>query len=245
MLDEKALEDLGKDREQGKVTFTWGGVLEGFRMCLPIALGVFTYGLVFGVLARQAGLSLLEGGLMSLLVFAGASQFTALGMWAAPLPILTIILTTFIVNLRHILMGAALRPWFANLNFFQRYGSVFFLTDENWALTMGQFAKGKRDAAFLVGSGLALFIAWTGSGVAGQTLGNILQDPAKWGLDFAFSAVFLALLVGMWKGKSDLLPWLVAAGVAILTAQLLPDSKWYILFGGLSGSIVGALRHVD
>src|SRR5215470_13566054 len=95
-----------------KATFTRRGLLDGTRMILPLALGAFTYGAVFGVLARQAGLSVLEALLMSGLVFAGASQFVALGLWTAPLPIVALISTTLIVNLRHVLMGAALRPWF-------------------------------------------------------------------------------------------------------------------------------------
>lgn len=226
------------------VTFNIAGLLEGAKQTIPVAIGAFIYGLVLGVLTRQVGLSMLETLLMSSLVFAGASQLTALGLWVAPLPVLTIILTTLIVNLRHLLMGAALRPWFTQLNLLQRYGSLFFMTDENWALTMSQFAKGKRNGAFLLGGGLCLFVAWVSSTGLGRLLGGVVQDPSKWGLDFAFTAVFITLLVGLWKGKADILPWIAAAAVAILAAQLLPG-KWYILFGGLAGSIVGALRHAD
>jgi predicted branched-subunit amino acid permease len=72
--------------------------------------------------------------------------------------------------------------------------------------------------------------------------GSLAQNPARWGLDFAFTAVFLALLVGVWKGKSDLLPWGVAAIVAVAAAHWLPG-KWYILLGGLVGSALGGLWH--
>ena len=226
------------------VTFTRRGVLEGLRTSIPVALGVFAYGLVFGVLARQAHLSSAEALLMSGLVFAGASQFIALGLWATPLPVGAIILTTLIVNLRHVLMGAALRPWFARLSPLATYGSAFFISDESWALTMGQFARGKRNGAFLLGSGVAIFVAWLSATLVGRTLGGIVSDPARWGLDFAFTAVFIALLVGLWKGKGDLLPWAVAAVVAAGAAHWLPG-KWYILLGGIAGSLVGALRRAD
>ena len=94
------------------ITFTLSGALLGARRSIPIAISVFAIGLVFGVLARQAKLSILESFLMSGLVFAGASQFVALSLWIAmPLPVITIILTTLVVNLRHLLMGASLRPW--------------------------------------------------------------------------------------------------------------------------------------
>lgn len=227
------------------ITFTLSGALLGARRTIPLAISVFAVGLVFGVLARQAKLSILESFLMSGLVFAGASQFVALSLWiAAPLPVITIILTTLVVNLRHLLMGASLRPWFSQLPLSRAYTSVFFMVDESWALSMSDFAAGGRDMAFLLGSGMTLFVTWVGSTVIGHALGSSVQDPAQWGLDFAFTAVFLALLAGMWKGKSNLLPWAIAAIVAIAAAHWLPG-KWYILLGGLAGSITGAMTNAQ
>jgi predicted branched-subunit amino acid permease len=117
------------------------------------------------------------------------------------------------------------------------YGSVFFMADENWALTTGEFAKGRRDTAFLVGGGLLMFLAWTGSTFAGGALGGVVEDPSRWGLDFAFTAVFLALITGMWKGRSNILPWTVA----VAAHHWLPG-QWYILLGGLAGSFAGVVR---
>lgn len=228
---------------QAKVTFTVAGVLLGARRTIPIAISSFTIGLVFGVLAHQAKLSVLQALLMSGFVFAGASQFVALSLWTlVPFPVFTIILTTLIVNLRHLLMGASLRPWFSQLPLFKAYTLVFFMVDESWALTMSEFAAGERDAAFLLGSGLTLFIAWVSSTVLGRIAGAAIQNPAQWGLDFAITAVFLALLTGMWKGKSNFLPWTVAALVAVAAAHWLPG-KWYILLGGIAGSVVGAMTN--
>jgi 4-azaleucine resistance transporter AzlC len=228
--------------DEEATTFTRSGAWRGARRTLPLVVSVFAVGVVFGALARQAGLSLLESLLMSGLVFAGASQFVALGLWAAPLPVATIVLTTLVVNLRHLLMGAALRPRLAQLSPLKAYGSVFFMSDESWALATGDFAAGRRDAAFLLGSGLALFCSWLGATLIGSVAGAWLGDPARWGLDFAFTAAFVALLAGMWKGKADVLPWALAAAVALAAAHWLPG-KWYILLGGLAGSIAGAVRH--
>ena len=97
------------------VTFTRAGALAGARRTVPLGVSAFAVGAVFGVLARQAGLGLPEALLMSALVFAGSAQFVALGLWATPLPVLAIVLTTLVVNLRHVLMGAALRSWLARL----------------------------------------------------------------------------------------------------------------------------------
>lgn len=219
-------------------------MLEGARRTLPVAIGDIAFAVVLGVLARQAGMSTLETMLMSALVFAGASQFIAVGLWMTPLPVFTIVLTTLIVNLRHLLMGASLRPWLSRLSPFKAYGSAFFITDESWAFTIRNFAGGGRDASFLLGSGLMMFVPW----VCGTGIGHLLgasvsaRDLAEWALDFIFTAVFTALAVSMWKGKSDLLPWVVAALVALAAHQWLPGN-WYILLGGLAGSLLGALRN--
>jgi 4-azaleucine resistance transporter AzlC len=222
--------------------FTLAGVLAGARLCAPVAVGGFAIGLVFGVLARQAGLGAAEAALMSALVFSGAAQFAVLGLWAPGLPVAAIVLTTFIIGLRHLLMGMALSPWFSGLSRLKAYSSVYVMADENWALTLAEFVRGKRNAALLLGGGLVMLTSWTTSTFVGATAGSFIEDPARWGLDFAFTAIFLALLAGMWRGRSDLLPWAVAAVVAVVAHQVLPG-QWYVLLGGLAGSLAGAVRH--
>ncbi|HEV2583386.1 MAG TPA: AzlC family ABC transporter permease [Ktedonobacteraceae bacterium] len=223
------------------VIFTLAGMMHGARKALPLAASVFFVGLVFGVLARQARMGGVEATLMSVLVFAGASQFVALSLWMiAPFPVMTIILTTFVVNMRHLLMGASLRPWFSRLPRLAAYCTLFFMVDESWALTMGELNAGGRDGAFLLGSGLLLYVAWVASSIVGLVAGASIQNPAQWGLDFAFTAVFIALLAGMWRGRSQFLPWAIAAGAALAAYRWLPG-EWYIVLGGLAGSITGAI----
>ncbi len=164
-----------------------------------------------------------------------------LGLWASPLPVVAIVLTTLVVGLRHLLMGAALGPAFSRLPRLKAYASVHFMADENWALTMGEFDKGHRDAAFLLGGGLLMALVWTGSTFVGSTFGGAAEHPARWGLDFAFTAIFLALIAGMWKGKSNILPWTVAVAVSVAGHHWLPG-QWYILLGGLAGSFAGVVR---
>jgi 4-azaleucine resistance transporter AzlC len=224
-----------------RVTFTLAGALAGARKCVPVAITGCAIGLVFGTLAGQAGLGAGEAALMSVMVFSGAAQFLVLGLWASPLPLAAIVFTTLIVGLRHLLMGAALGPVFSRLPRLKAYASVYFMADENWALTMGEFDKGRRDGAFLLGGGLLMVLAWTTSTFVGGVFGGAVQHPARWGLDFAFTAIFLALIAGMWKGKSSLLPWTVAAAVSVAAHHWLPG-QWYILLGGLAGSFAGAVR---
>jgi len=213
----------------------------GVRMFLPVAISIAAYGLVWGVLAGQAGLSVLEVLLMSGLVFAGASQFVALDMWTpGALPVLSIVIAAGIVNLRMLLMSATLRPLVGHLSLPRQLGAMFFVSDEQWAMTMAEVRKGSGSVAFLIGTGVLSWFAWVGSTLCGRVLGAFIEDPTKYGLDFAFTATFLALLLGMWRGRGDLIPWIVGALAAILTSRLI-EGNWYIIVGGLVGSFAGAL----
>lgn len=213
----------------------------GVRMFLPVAISIAAYGVVWGVLAGQAGLSVLEVALMSGLVFAGASQFVALDMWTpGALPVLSIVIAAGIVNLRMLLMSATLRPLVGHLSLPRQLGAMFFVSDEQWAMTMAEVRKGSGSVAFLLGTGVLSWFAWMGSTLCGRVLGAFIDDPTKYGLDFAFTATFLALLLGMWRGRGDLVPWIVGALAAILTSRLI-EGNWYIIVGGLVGSFAGAL----
>ncbi len=222
--------------------FTYKGFYQGFKQGIPIAIGVASYGMVFGMLSKQAGLSVFQSFLMSSTVFAGASQLVAMDIWISPLPVFTIWITTLVINLRHLLMGATLHSFFETLSKRQAYFSLFFLTDENWAYSVQAWKNGSRNGTLLLGTGMALFISWVLSTVIGGFIGNIFSDPAKWGLDFAFTAIFICLACGMWRGKSDLLPWVGAALVSVLVYHFFPG-KWYILAGSLSGSLIGVVTH--
>ncbi len=222
--------------------FSTKGFKKGFKSGLPIAFGVASYGFVFGILSKQAGLDIFHALFMSTFVFAGASQFVAMDMWVTPLPIFTIIITTFVVNMRHILMGAVLVKKMEGLTKFQQYFSLFFLVDESWAYSVSKWEGGNKNGALLAGTGVCLFISWALSTAIGSILGSGNIDPAKWGIDFAFTAIFIFLATGLWQGKKDLLPWIVAAAVAIIVAHALPG-KWYILSGSIAGSLTGVLLH--
>ncbi|HSE40188.1 MAG TPA: AzlC family ABC transporter permease [Acidobacteriota bacterium] len=224
--------------------FTIQGALEGVRISIALLIAIFSAGMVFGILARHAGMNLSECTIMSAFVFAGAAQFASLDLWITPLPVLTILIATFAINLRFMLMGAAIRPYYSNLKLHQTYTSVFFMGDESWALAIREFSAGGRNAALMIGSGLAQWFAWVSSTAFGYALSSSIQNPSQWGLDFVFTAAFAAILAGMFKSKSDLLPWGIAATVALTLSHFLPG-KWYILGGGIAGTLVGYLRDSD
>ena len=223
------------DPDGEAVTFTLAGVREGFVTGFPVAVGVAGYGVVFGVIAGRAGLSVAEAALMSATVLAGAAQLIGVELWADSVPAVTVIATVGIVNLRYLLMGAALRPWFRQLSPRAAYGSVFFTADENWALTIAELRSGSKRGAFLLGSGLVLWLLWVVATVLGVTAGDLLGAPEQYGLDFVLTALFLTLAVGLWEGRESVRPWLAAAGVALVTNLVLPG-EWYVIVGALAGA---------
>jgi 4-azaleucine resistance transporter AzlC len=224
------------------VSFEYSGIRAGFIHGLPIALGVGGYGIAFGILASQAGLSVAEAAFMSATVFAGAAQLVAAQLWADPIPVLAVIAATTMVNLRFSLMSAALQPWFKDLTRPQAYGSLLFIGDENWALTMSDLKSGSGRGAFLLGCGFCVWIAWVAATVLGVFAGNVIHDPSAYGIDFIFVAVFVALAVSLWEGQQSLVPWVTALVVALVTAQLV-SGKWYILAGGIAAGVVEVVRY--
>jgi 4-azaleucine resistance transporter AzlC len=223
------------------VTFTRDGIIAGMRVTAPMAVSVAVYGVVFGVLARQVGISLLETVLMNLIVFAGAAQLAALDSWVYPLPILALVITVLLVNMRLIMLGAALRPWMRSLPNRIVYPTMYVLNDEAWAVVMTRYRMGERDAGVVLGGNLVVYLAWNASVVAGHLLGSQVGDPSALGLDFAFTAVFAAMLFGGYRSRYDLVPWATSGLVAWLVWWLVPGT-WYVIAGGLAGFAIAWLR---
>jgi len=215
-------------------------IRDGIKANLPVAISVCTYGSVLGVLAAQKGLSWIQLLLMNVSVFAGSAQFVMIDMWSFPLPIFEITLAVLIINLRYLLIGASLHPLYQGKSLFQKMVTIHLVADENWAVTMAAQRKGIATTRYLFGGGLCLMVSWCTGTIAGLSLGAIIQQPELFALDFAFIAVFTSLTVGLWQGRSDILPWSMAIVVAIVTEHWLPG-KWYIVIGGVSGALVAML----
>jgi 4-azaleucine resistance transporter AzlC len=215
-------------------------VLRGMQATIPMGIGVAIYGVVFGLLARQVGVTFLENLLMNVIVLAGAAQTASLDLWSYPLPIFSIVLTTLLINLRLILLGAAARPWLHQAPDRKVYPMLHVMADEGWAVAMNARRKGELDIGFFLGTNLFVALCWVPSIAIGHLVGGGIGDPAAIGLDFAFTTVFAATLFSSYRTRFDLVPWGAAGSAALLASWLLPGT-WYILVGGVTGFVVGFL----
>ena len=221
------------------ITFTRQGAARGALDILPLTVGAFLFGMAFGLLSVEAGLSAIEASLMSGLVFAGAAQFAAMQMWADPVPVVTLILATFAINARHLVMGAVLEPWLRPIGRLRALTSLFFMVDESWGLSVAKMKSGSTDAAYLAGSGAALYLIWAAGTITGRLSGGLVPDPATYALDFLPLALFLALLMTFWRGPGSLVPWLTSAAVAYV-ADAVAGPGWPVLLGAIAGALAGA-----
>ena len=223
-------------------TFSAAAILAGARQCGPILIGIIPFGLVVGIMGQGAGLSLSEITLMSGLVYAGSAQIVVLSAWTSPAPVAAAAVAALIVNLRLALMGPVLSPWLDRLRGWRLWGSLFLMADQNWAMSVREMHAGRSDAGFLFGSGAVMWAIWVLTTVAGWMLGGAVRPTPGHPMFFAALAVFVSLLVPMWRGRADALPWVVAGLCAWIVSCLLPGTAWHIAAGALAGSLTGALR---
>ena len=221
--------------------FSREAIVAGARRSLPLQVALVPFGLVCGVAAEGQGLSLLEATLMSALCYAGSAQLLVLSHWSVPAPVLGATFAAFVVNLRMALMGPVIGPWLDRISGWRLWLSLFMMADQNWAMSVQEMQRGRSNAGFLFGSGAVMWVVWVLGTAAGHVLGSTIRPPPGHPLFFAALAVFVALVVAMWRGQRDLLPWAAAAAMSLLVSRLLGGS-WYIVAGALAGAVVGVLQ---
>ena len=214
--------------------------LEGVRAEVPLLIGVFPFGLIYGALALNAGLSTSASQLMSSIVFAGSSQFVTAQLVHDAAPGFVIILTIAVVNLRHMLYSASLAPYLKDLSLRWKVLLSYLLTDEAYAPSI---IKYERDGVqpfshwFLFGAGFALWFNWQISTAIGIFLGASI--PKEWPLDFALPLTFIAMVVPILKNR-PLVASAVSAGLVALLTFSLPY-KLGIILAALTGILVGTI----
>jgi branched chain amino acid efflux pump len=207
-----------------------------------IAVSAAGFGFVFGLSAREAGFSPVEAMAMSIIVFGGASQFAAVGYVASGLAWPGIILLTALLNARHLLYSAALRPWLRDVPLPRRAVMAHLLTDEAFALSISHFRRiGRTDErGYWIGAIVATFIPWNLATLGGVVLGAQIPEPGRLGIDVIFPAAMIGLAVGLITGRRELVAAIVGAGIAVAVA-LTSSPSIGIVAGGIIGPLVALL----
>ncbi len=211
--------------------------LAGVRAELPILLGVIPFGLIFGAVAISAGLPASLAQAMSSVIFAGSAQFIAAELMGVGTPALVLLMTTFIVNLRHLLYSASLAPHVNKLPLRWKMLLAYLMTDEAYAVTIIHYNEGRTPAAtrhwFFLGAGVALWTTWQTTTAIGIFLGASI--PASWSLDFALALTFTGLVVPTLRDRPHVAAALTAGLVAVLAAS------WPYKLGLIAAAIAGIL----
>ena len=214
--------------------------LYGCRDSIPMIVGILPFGLIYGALASLAGLSLGQALGMSLLVYAGSAQFIAISLLTLGSGMVVILLTTLVVNLRHVLYSAALQPYVGRLSQRWRVPLAFGLTDETFAVVQRRYlARGMTEHGqwYHAGVALALYLSWVSSSLVGALFGQSVPNLAGWGLDFAMLATFIGIVVPALRNQPQIAAALVAGAVALLCHAW--PYKLGLMAAALSGIAVG------
>ncbi len=214
----------------------------GARDIFPLVIGAIPFGIIFGTLATSSGLSIGGTLAMSALVFAGSAQFIAVGMIAAKTGWLLIVLTTFVVNLRHLLYAVSLVPHVKQLSQRWKVPMAFLLTDETFAVAIRRYESGSLSPFkhwYYFGAAIAMYVNWLLCALLGVSVGQMIPDAAGWGLDFAMSVTFIGMVIPYLKNKPMWVAVCVAGAVAI-AAYPLPN-KLGLMVAAISGITAGVL----
>lgn len=213
--------------------------LRGVRVAVPVVLGYMPVGFAFGVLAVQAGMTPLTVGLMSYFVYAGSAQLIAAGMLAEGVGIVSIIFTTFIVNLRHLLMSAALAPYLKGWSRRLQAWFCFEMTDETFAANLGRFTGHGVSKGEALGLNGFAHIGWVAGGVLGALFDRAIgeDDVQALGLDFALPGMFIALLLPHVRVPRRVLALCFGAALS-LAFSLIGVGQWSVILATLCAATI-------
>jgi 4-azaleucine resistance transporter AzlC len=217
---------------------------QGLRDIFPMMVAYAPIGLLWGTIASGQGLTPFEALFMSVAVYSGTAQFVSMDLLASATPFLLLVLTIATVSLRHVLMSASVSRHLVAMPKLQASVLLFWLTDEAWALIERRALERPITAPYYLGVAFPLWPTWFVFCTLGAWLGNRLGDTRWFGLDFAFAAMFIALLAGFWKGAGTAMVLVASAVVAILAKLYLPGA-WYIILGGIAGMLTAIISHKE
>ena len=214
--------------------------IQGVKDCLPTLLGYLSIGFAAGVVEKTAGLTIPEIAMMSTILYAGSAQFIAAGMIAAGSTASSIVITILFVNLRHLLLSAALSPYFRHLTPLRNLLIGSLLTDETFGVAITEGARKKKiSEKWMHGLNITAYLNWIVANIAGAFLGQWISHPEKLGLDFALPAMFIGLLVLSILSRSkyamDILVGFIAIVIAVVVSLV-----WSASIGVIAATIVAS-----
>ena len=215
-------------------------VFRGVTRALPIVMGYVPIGFAYGVLAKQAGLSVFNAVAMSVLVYAGSAQLVGAGLFAAAAPALSIIATTFVVNLRHMLFSAALSPYLKGWRKFELAIFAYELTDETFAVHSVSFPEGVPSKAEVIAVNVTAQLSWLCGSWLGAVVGGLIKDVRPLALDYTLPAMFIALLVMQIKVRAEIIVAVLTGGLAVVLTLMGLD-RWSVILATLVGATLGVL----
>jgi branched chain amino acid efflux pump len=193
-------------------------MMAGARDVAPIAFAAVVIGMSFGILARDAGMGVVAPIVMSLTTFAGSAQMAAAGVLNEGGAVAAAVAAAILLNLRYVAIGVSVAPSLRGRRA-RRLAEAQLATDESWAVSQ---EHGRVNRGRLIGAGLVLLASWTGGTVAGVLGGSALGDPATYGFDAMFPALFLALLAGQLRERAARSPALAGALIALVLTPFTP-----------------------
>lgn len=206
----------------------------------PAMVAAAPIGLLYGALATSKGLGVLDVALSSGLIFAGGAQLAAIQIWTVPVPIVALLVSTLLINARYVLMSASLAPKVAHLPLLGRILGFHVLADENWAMSERRAEGGRVSAPYFFGMGAVFWINWMAFSILGAVTGPVIGDPTRFGADFAFTAMFIALTTGFARSRLSVIV-IVASALAAALAHLTIGPPWHVLAGALAGIVIAAV----
>ena len=192
---------------------------DGVRATVPLGVAVFGFGLSFGVLARTAGMGAVAPIVMSATTFAGSAQFAAVSVLNAGGGVAAAVVAAVLLNARYAPIGVSVAPSLTG-TWWSRFLHGQLVVDESWAIAAE--GDGRFNPQVLLGSGLTIYVAWVSGTILGSLFGNTIGDPSRLGLDAAFPALFLALLVPQLSSTRSKQAAVVGAGIALTLTPLSP-----------------------
>lgn len=217
--------------------------IQGIIQAVPIILGYVPIGFAYGVLAQKTGLSVFNTIMMSIIVFAGSAQLIAVGLFAAGVSSASIVFTTFIVNLRHLLMSAALSPYLKKWKWWELIPFSYQITDETFAIHSIYFDKTPQRKGEAFGVNMTAQASWVTGTILGVIASQLITDVKPLGLDYALAAMFIGLLVLQLKNRLQVLV-AITAGIGSVAFYLFGMNQWNVMLAAVLASTLGVALEI-